>query len=419
MTMSHVEGSAGMRIRNAVAVTAAAVMTAGGLVLAGSGAASADTVGYKPDRTLADDEFAPSVALEIADDGTVYALRHDGWQLDVFGPQADGKKAKPVRKLQYPITEAATDIALDGRGRLYILDPHGPTTGTSKVTVLRPGGKGAVLRTLVVPGEWTRLGVSAAGHVAVAGASAVRVYAPGAAGSATPSQVLAGSGARLPEEVSDVALTSDGRLWVADEAKLLVYARGATGATAPAATVAGSRTGLSWVNNLDVDAKNRVYVEDSHVDAIKAFSSTSYGNVAPIRTLSYDGAYPVSWALLAVNARGDMVTKRTESTLGIYRTLFPTRPSVVRSVRVSGKPAAKKRTVRWKRPADDGGRAVKSYSVVFRKGSKVVKKVTLKPGRRSYTVKKSALRRGKLTVTVRAKTAKGWSPKRVKKFRVR
>ncbi|WP_262848702.1 hypothetical protein, partial [Mumia quercus] len=408
-----------MRIRSTVALTAAAVMAAGGLVLAGSGAASADTVGYTPDRTLADDEFAPSLALEIADDGTVYALRHGGWRIDVFGPRADGKKAKPVRKLRYPTTEAATDIALDGGGRLYILDPHGPTTGTSKVTVLRPGGKGAALRTLVVPGEWTRLGVSVAGHVAVAGESAVRVYAPGAAGSATPSQVLAGAGAHLPVEARDVAFTSDGRLWVADEARLLVYARGATGATAPAAMVAGSRTGLSWIDNLDVDSKNRVYVGDEHVDAIKAFSSTSYGNVAPIRTLSYDSAYPVSWALLAVNARGDMVTKRTETTVGIYRTLFPRRPSVVRSVRVSGKAGAKKRTVRWKKPADDGGRAVRSYRVVIRKGSKVLKKVTLKPGRRSYTVKRSSLRRGKLTVTVRAKTAKGWSPKATKKFRVR
>ena len=99
--------------------------------------------------------------------------------------------------------------------------------------------------------------------------------------------------------------------------------------------------------------------------------------------------------------------------------MFPTRASKVRAVRVTGKSAAAKRTVRWKKPSYDGGRAVQKYKVVIRKGSKVLRTKSLKPDRRSYVVKKKSLRRGKLTVTVRAKTSMGWSPKVVKRFRVR
>ncbi|MBW9216567.1 hypothetical protein KV102_17130, partial [Mumia sp. zg.B53] len=396
-----------MRISRLAAAATAAVMTAGGLVLAGAGAASADTVDYRPARTIPDyydwDEMV--VAVDIANDGTTYTLNKHGLELRVFGPKANGKKAKPIRVLGVPQQLSdARDVAVDSQGRVYVLDLLESTK--SRVRVWARGATGPVLRTLNVPGYSTDVAVSAAGHVVVAGERTVRVYAPGASGDATPLQTLSGVASGLPQWTTGVALDSWGRVWVSSSNTLLVYARGATGQDAPVATIAGSRTRLRGTAEIDLDAKNRVYVSDADA-GISVFSPSRYGNVAPLRELRGRKS-GLDWGLVGVNARGDVITKRSRTSIGIFRTLFPTRPSAVRSVRVTRKASAKKRTVRWKKPADDGGRDVRSYKVVIRKGSKVLKRVTLKPGRRSYTVRKSALRRGKLTVTVRAKTAKGW-----------
>ncbi|WP_262848704.1 hypothetical protein [Mumia quercus] len=406
-----------------VAPLAGAALVVGGLATVGAAPAAADTVTYPHERTLPDyhGDGNAAEALEIADDGTAYVLNRFGEQLRVFGPRADGRKTKPVREVR-GVFAGATDVSVDGKGLVYVLEPKGPTPGTSRVTVLPPRGKGNPLRRLVVPGTWTALGVGPAGHIALAGTSALRVYPPGASGTAEPSQVITGAATRLPTKIRDVGFGGDGRVWAGIDKRLVAFARGADGNTPPVGTIAGVRTRLNddiVRPQIDLDGRGRVYVIDAYGD-IAAFAPNVYGDVAPVRKL----AYP-DWGFsepVAVNARGDLIVGAPDEgppRLQIYRTLFPRRPSVVRSVRVSGKAGAKKRTVRWKKPADDGGRAVRSYRVVIRKGSKVLKKVTLKPGRRSYTVKRSSLRRGKLTVTVRAKTAKGWSPKATKKFRVR
>ena len=399
-------------------------LVVGGVVATGVSSAAADTVDYGPVRTLPDypADGDTGEALEIADDGTAYVLNKFGRQLRVFGPRATGRKAKPIREVR-GVFAGATEVSVDRQGLVYVLEPKGPTPGTSRVTVLPPRARGPVLRRLVVPGSWTALGVGPAGHIAMAGTSTLHVYPPGASGAAEPTQVISGPATRLPTEIIDVGFAVDGQVWAAIDKRLVAFARGADGNTPPVGTVAGVRTGLNddtVVPQIDLDGRGRVYVADYH-GHIAAFAPNVYGNAAPVRTLANPDDWGF-WGPIAVNSRGDLMVGAPDEgppRLHVYRTLFPTRPSAVRSVRVSGKPAAKKRTVRWKRPADDGGRAVKSYSVVFRKGSKVVKKVALRPGRRSYTVKKSALRRGKLTVTVRAKTAKGWSPKAVTKFRVR
>lgn len=219
--------------------------------------------------------------------------------------------------------------------------------------------------------------------------------------------------------VRDVAIDGRGWIWVATATGgVLGFGPGTTGDVAPTVRIRGARTGLRSPRRVDVDAANRLYVTDGVRRSISAFAPTASGNVRPLRVLRGKKA-SINPRETAVALNGRIVTTRGSRAIQVFSTMFPKRPSAVRSVRVTGKARAAKRRVRWAKPADNGGGAVQKYTLTFRKGSKVLKRVTLKPGRRSYTVKRSALRRGKLTVTVRANNISGWSPKVVKKFRVR
>ncbi|WP_262848706.1 hypothetical protein [Mumia quercus] len=364
--------------------------------------------------------------LAVGPDGTTYVLRAtDPPTIRVFGPGARGN-ARPVRVQKPTVYVDVLDaLATDAAGRLYAL-----SAGERDVdTLIKVYPHGATspkpLRALELRDDKTSIAFSPSGEIAttLGGDYRVQVYSRTARGRATPARVI-----DVPAEASEgsleLALSGDGRLWVAGASPhtLLSYAPGARGSATPDRRVTGPRTGLGERVELDVDAAGRVYVSQysGGGSRMSVFAPSANGNVAPLRTLTIPPrTRPEYQRGEDVGPRGDIVVPVGANAVRIYRTMFPTRASKVRAVRVTGKAAAARRTVRWKKPSYDGGRDVRRYGIVIRKGSKVLKVKKLGPRQRSYTVKRSALRRGKLTVTVRAKTAMGWSPKVVRSFRVR
>ncbi|MGH1564748.1 hypothetical protein [Mumia sp. DW29H23] len=414
----------------------AATMTAGGLMLAGATPASADTIDYPPDRVVKPGPSGVNSAVGLAAraDGTLYVA--DGGpgfdRIWIIKRTATGHRpsARAIQGANAGLDEVV-DVGLDARGQVYA------ATADGRVSVFGAGAFGNVapIRVFATGGPATGMAVSSAGEVAIGRAAGdeVVVFAPGSIGTPAPTRTIKGPKTGLEEGLQELEYDGTGRLWVLADGNLLGFAAAATGDVAPANKARPLRTGrfeFAKADDLAVDHRNRLFLSFSHEESeTKAYSSVAaypagaQGEVDPLRVLegtrsrleTIDAA-----TALTVDRRGDVaVTGHPRSDVLVFRTFFPVRPTAVRSVTVSGKPRAVKRTVRWKQPADDGGRDVRSYKLVFRKGSKTLKTVALKPGRRSYKVAKSALRRGSLTVTVRAKTAKGWSPKVVKRFRVR
>lgn len=411
-----------MRTKRSIAAAGSIVLVAGGVTMAGAGSATADTVDYRPSRVIGGSRAGihNPQALGITADATTYAVDTRSDRVRVFGPRAKGNTSPSRFVVPFPSgpAEGQVDLAIDAKGFTYLLDvifddvPLALTFG--------PGFSGAQpLRILHAPNDPRALAVSPGGDQVIATPTSLRVYPPGATINDPPSRVIAGARTGLTSGAArDVAIDGRGWIWAATASGVLGFAPSATGDVAPAARISGSRTGLASPRHVDVDSANRLYVTDGKRRSISAFAPTANGNVRPLRVLRGKKA-SINPRETAVALNGRIVTTQGSRAIQVFSTMFPKRPSAVRAVRVTGKPRAAKRKVRWAKPADNGGGAVQKYTLTFRKGSKVLKRVTLKPRRRSYTVKKSALRRGKLTVTVRAKNISGWSPKVVKKFRVR
>ncbi|MGH1564747.1 hypothetical protein [Mumia sp. DW29H23] len=413
------------RSRSALAAASAAIM-AGGLVVAGAGAASADSVDYPPYRvvTARGEVWGEPIGLASRADGTLYLAgsRPGADVVWIIGPNADGSRTP--RRIAGPRANFGriTDVGVDDAGQVYVLSASG------RVAVFARGAHGDVapIRTFQVASDWPgTMAVSRSGEVAVEGLGDVKVYAAGATGTPNPARVLAGPRTGIGA-VGPMAFDPAGRLWmIASGVRVIGFAPGAAGDVAPS-HVLTAFTMHAELTDLAVDRRGRVYVSQFFVapELSKVWLSVFRAGAHDERPLRELGARRSGLAKrpvrqLTVDGRGDLAYATGGKQIRVFRTLFPVRPTAVRSVTVSGKPGAAKRTVRWKKPSYDGGRDVRSYKLVFRKGSKTLKTVTLKQGRRSYRVAKSGLRRGKVTVTVRAKTAKGWSPKVVKSFRVR
>ena len=410
-----------MRTGRSIAAAGSIVLVAGGVTMAGASAASADTVDYGPSRVIGGSraQVENAQAVGIASDGATFFARVLSDRVRVFGPRADGNASPSHVVAPGPAGDKVDiDLASDGSGNTYML--RSVIEGEANVLTYRPRFSGTnPLRRLWVPTYSRALAVSPRGDPVVATANELWLYPPGATTQKDVRVILVGLLPGLPADgVRDVAIDGRGWIWVAVANEVLGYAPGARDDVPPAVRIKGPRTGLRSPRHVDVDSANRLYVTDGTRRSISAFAPTANGNVRPLRVLRGTRS-SINPREVAVALNGRIVTTRGSRAIQVFSTMFPKRPTAVRSVRVTGKTRAAKRKVRWAKPADNGGGAVQKYKLVFRKGSKIIKSVTLKPGRRSYTVKKSALRRGKLTVTVRAKNISGWSPKVVKRFRVR
>ncbi len=170
--------------------------------------------------------------------------------IDAFPIAATGNQA-PTRSIQ--MSSFPEGLALDATGALY-----------------------ALLRGL---GTWN-----------------VAVYAPCAAGAATPVRTFTDSNAALQGAIPEaIALGSSGSLAVAlgdlappPSDTLDVFAPGASGTIAPAQAISGSATGLSFPTGVAFDAAGRVYAANSDGNTVTVYAAGATGNVAPLRTLTGD-----------------------------------------------------------------------------------------------------------------------------------
>ena len=79
---------------------------------------------------------------------------------------------------------------------------------------------------------------------------------------------------------------SQADVYVANDQSVTVYASDAVGNAAPVRTIAGPATGFVHLTSVTVDAvNNELYVADFHGYAIRVFSLSADGNVAPLRNL--------------------------------------------------------------------------------------------------------------------------------------
>ena len=94
-------------------------------------------------------------------------------------------------------------------------------------------------------------------------------------------------------------------------------------------------------------------------------------------------------------------------------------PSAVRDLQVNGRTGFDRRTVKWHKPASDGGSPLLSYRVVIRhKGHRLYAR-TLTAPRHKLKVHRSHLRPGWNAAVVKARNALGAGPKSKVRFRVR
>lgn len=335
----------------------------------------------------------------------------------VFARDAVGNAA-PVQSIDGPATTLVgpRTAVVGPDGEIYVGDLFG--AGTNKVAVFDADATGDVAPLRVISGNntgisWAQgLAFDAAGRLYVANreADSVTVYAPGASGNVVPLRTIAGAATGLAAPVG-IAVEADGTVHVSnlDAARITTFAPGATGNATPVRTIEGAATQLDVVLDVELDSRRNLYVTDlGATPAVLVFARGATGNVPPLVRLAggqTDLAGPTG---VAVDARHVVrVTNTATETVTTYAPLVPTTPLAARSVKVSGKASAARRTVSWKAPTDTGGAPV-SYVVTVKKGTKTL--VTKRVTSTKVILQKKKLRTGKHIVTVVARNVAGPGP---------
>lgn len=360
----------------------------------------------------------------------------------VFGRTASGA-AKPTRIIAGSATGLSSpgSLALDRQGYLYVVnrDPD-------RITVFAPGASGNArpVRTLV--GAATGLdgisdvAVDADGTLYVTNAEAtpVTVYRPGARGNVAPWRKITSSEGNLYAP-RGLTVAPNGRLYVlTDDDRILAFPKQANGDLLPILTISGPDSALYPIS-IDADSASRLYVTDFLADRVSVFGPNHGRYAPPLRSLVGDPDHPRKPGALDVGPDHVItITGWTPDENGFrgvltYGALYAppapkptpkvTVPSAVRHLAVAGRARAKKRLVRWRRPARSGGATVNRYAVVVKRGHKVVHRETSRRTRVVLTRRElrraGTLRPGRYRVIVRAHNRKGYGPAVTRTFRVR
>ena len=249
--------------------------------------------------------------------GTIHSSPFPSAEILVYAPGASGM-ATPSRT----IAGASTGLNVLNESLVYALalDSSGNVYVSSYVNVggiLYPGvsifsaaANGNVAPINVIAGSATTISGFSPGQIAVD--SANRVYTAGgslpqpdsilifnssSAGNGPPTSSIAGSNTMI-EDVVGITLDSAGNIYVANgnagvsTPSILVFSAGSFGNVAPIRTISGSATTMIAAGNLSVDSDANVYVVD--LPGILKFGPTSSGNVPPTAIISFVGFSGVS-----------------------------------------------------------------------------------------------------------------------------
>jgi hypothetical protein len=213
----------------------------------------------------------------------------------VFGRAATvDSSSRPVRSLSGGQTGLCwpRDLAVDVRGRVYVLDRR-------SVTVYDSGSTGDAVpdRSIVVSDSrfsGLGIGLDRRGYLHVAtdetgegSAGSITVYASGAAGDDAPRRVLRGPLTELHRPMG-VAVDGGGKLYAATDRRnaILIFGRGASGDVAPSGRLEGPATGLRAPYGLAFDRRGRLYVANTADNRVAVYAPGARGDVAPIRTIA-------------------------------------------------------------------------------------------------------------------------------------
>ncbi|KAA1420673.1 hypothetical protein FE697_017165 [Mumia zhuanghuii] len=405
------------RTIHAIGLLASAALVGGTLVAATP--ASADNVNVAPVRRVTGLSTPEGIARDAA--GNVYVADLSSNSVKVYAPNANGAAA-PLRTLVgTPGLVSPYGLDIDANGYLFV----GCSDGT--VRVFAPGAKDADPPVQTIPtgaGDVRGIDVSATDQLYVRKPSEIKVYGPTGAIQRTVTGVPSGY---------PIAVASDGVTWTGGAGRLLAYGPQANGAAAPLRDVQGSNTGIpagNYPEGLAFDRQGRLYATVYPADVLLVFSGQVNGNVAPLRTLSGVAAQLTGPTGITVGRDNRIFVSLAQGSdaWAEYRALFappaPPKPAVKvpgkpRALKVAGARAAKKRTIRWRVPASNGGVKITGYRLVIKKGSRTLLVKNLAAGKRSYKVKRAKLRNGKHVVLVKAKNSKGYGKNAKKAFRVR
>lgn len=113
----------------------------------------------------------------------------------------------------------------------------------------------------------------------------IAVFAPGAGGSQAPVRLLS----KIPYRPHSLAFAKDGTMYVVGTSptSINVYAPGAVGAPpTPIRTITGPETTLTTIHDIAVDSAGYIYVTDLTGNRIVVFAPNANGDVAPVRVIS-------------------------------------------------------------------------------------------------------------------------------------
>ena len=316
----------------------------------------------------------------IGPGGELVVPNYCGGDTVTFYPPDAGGNVQPSHLLVVGLSQPS-GVAFDAAGRLYTAN-----YGNDSVTVHAPNAQPNDPPERTIAGPQTGLtdptsvavGPDGELYVATFSPGTVRVFAPGASGDVAPTRVITyddEDADTTPDNLAGaeaVALDSSGHLYVTLlPGEVLVFPAGADGPSTPLVRLSGPDTGLQ--SSLDL--------------VVEPDRSVSVANDMPMTVTTHDPLVPF------------------------------TVPSKVRHLVVRGKADARRRTVDWRAPADNGGQPVSRYDLVVTKKGKVVLTRTVHDT--DAVLRRAELPRGSLTVEVDARNATGAGPAASRDFTVR
>jgi hypothetical protein len=270
--------------------------TVKGLFVTDSGATA-------PEYNLTGAQYATTVAFDSA--GRIYTA-HQGATISVFVAGANGN-ATPISTIGGSNSNLVRSwqTVVDSGGKIYLDD-----YSTNRILVFAAGAIGDATPVATISGantsidQPTGMALDAAGnlYVASSGGNQILEFAPGANGNVAPAAVL-----QVSIGAFAVAIDPTGRIVVGSTSGgVNVYAPGAAGSASPVASISGSNTNLVSEYSVATDTSGNIWVGDDNFEyqtnhqseyRVMEFAATATGDVAPLRTLTNIGGIPYGLAI--------------------------------------------------------------------------------------------------------------------------